>query len=345
MYRIKQINDREQWQNFVLKQENTLFVQSWDYGEFYKRIGEQFWVFGIYEEIDKKELLVGGSLVLSTHARRGNYLYMPYGPIINSQNYSGALRALTDELRHFVREHEYIFVRASPFVQARKRNKIYYSKLGYRDAPMHALAENTWLLDITPSEEELLANMKKNHRNLINRCVREGVRVSVSDSDRELDQFNDILSQTAKRHGFHRFPQKYIKREFDVFAANKQALILKAYLPDGRLDSASIFIFFGNMSVYRHSGSLNLNKKLPTSYLMQWQAIKEAKRRGMKTHNFWGIAPEEASDRHPFKGITRFKKGFGGYGLNLLRCQDLPLSARYWFTWALETVRRIKRGF
>ena len=72
---------------------------------------------------------------------------------------------------------------------------------------------------------------------------------------------------------------------------------------------------------------------------------KEAKKRGMKWYNFWGIAPDDAPASHPFKGITHFKKGFGGEEKQLLHCQDMPLSWKYWINWFIETVRSKKRGF
>ena len=76
-----------------------------------------------------------------------------------------------------------------------------------------------------------------------------------------------------------------------------------------------------------------------------WESIKEAKNRGMKYYNFWGIAPDKARKNHPFYGITHFKKGFGGYKKELLPAQDLPVSVKYWFNWVIETFRSIKRGF
>jgi lipid II:glycine glycyltransferase (peptidoglycan interpeptide bridge formation enzyme) len=210
---------------------------------------------------------------------------------------------------------------------------------------MHILAENTWLLDLTKSEEELLAEMEKGHRYLIRRCEKDGVKITKSNNLDDLKLFNQLHDETAKRHKFHRFPKEYVEKEFASFAQHNQSLIFNAYLPDGRLDSSAIIMFYGNMSAYRHGASLGLDNKLPTSYLLQWEAIKEAKRRGMKWHNFWGITPEKAGKKHPFYGITHFKKGFGGEQLNLIHCQDLPITKKYWVNWIIETIRSIKRGF
>ncbi len=340
-FEIKQVKNKTEWEEFVLTQPSTIFVQSYKYGEFYEHMNESSWIFGIYQD----SRLIGGSIVVSTHAKRGNFLYLPYGPILPKENSEEALQELTKSLIKFAKENRYLFLRVSPFIAETGESKAMFKKAGFRDAPIHTLAETTWILDIDRPEEKLLMDMKKNHRNLIRRCERDGVKIIKTNDKKNLDKFNKLHDETAKRHHFHRFSDKYVEQEFSVFADSDEVLLFNAYLPDGQLDSSSVMMFYGNMACYRHSGSLGQDNKLPTSYLLQWEAIKEAKKRGMKYYNFWGIAPENAHKQHPFKGITHFKKGFGGRQLDLLHCQDLPVSARYWLTWIIETIRSFNRGF
>ncbi|MBT4121180.1 MAG: peptidoglycan bridge formation glycyltransferase FemA/FemB family protein [Candidatus Magasanikbacteria bacterium] len=338
---IKQIQDKQEWEEFVLAQPSTIFVQSYKYGDFYESMGESSWIFGIYNS----GKLIGGSLVVSTHAKRGDFLYLPYGPILSEKDRGEALEELTKFLKKFAKENKYSFIRVSPFIDDTKESKKIFKKAGYSNAPIHVLAETTWLLDIQKPDEKLLAEMKKNHRNLIRRCERDGIKIEKTSDIKNLGKFNELHDETAKRHNFHRFSDDYVKKEFSVFTPNNEVMLFNAYLPDGRLDSSSVMMFYGNMAAYRHSGSLGLDKKLPTSYLLQWEAIKEAKKRGIKYYNFWGIAPEDAHKKHPFRGITHFKKGFGGFQKDLLHCQDLPVSAKYWVTWVIETIRSFNRGF
>ena len=336
MIQIKKIEIINEWEDFILTRLNTLFVQSVHYGEFYKKMDEQSWIFGIYEN-DK---LVGGSLVVSTHAKRGNFLYLPYGPIGDR-----GLKEFFNFLRNHAEDNNFDFIRVSPFLDENNINKNLYSKLGFRNAPMHMLAETTWLLNLEQNETQLLKAMNKNHRNLIHRCEKEGVKIEIRNNIDDLKDFNRLHDETAKRHNFHRFSSDYITKEFSSFAPYNEALIMNAYLQNNELDSSAVIIFYGNMASYRHGASLNLNNKIPTSYLIQWEAIKEAKKRGIKFYNFWGIAPDNSSKRHPFYGITHFKKGFGGRQLDLLHCQDLPITWKYWLNWLVESIRKIKRGF
>lgn len=336
MFEVREITDYKLWENFVLSGLNTLFVQSVSYGEFFKKIGENFWIFGVFQN----EQLVSGTLVVSTHAKRGNFLYLPYGPIGDK-----GIKELFAHLKKFAVQNNFDFIRVSPFWEDKESNKQIFKESGFREAPMHILAENTWILDLEPTEDELLSRMEKTHRYLIKRCQKEGVKVASSTKVENLEAFNKLHDETAKRHKFHRFSGQYIEKEFLAFASNNQSLIFNAYLPDGRLDSSAVIMFYGNMAAYRHGASLGLDNKISTSYLLQWEAIKEAKRRGLKYYNFWGIAPKETPKNHPFSGITHFKKGFGGHPKDLIPCQDLPISIKYWLTWLIETIRRIKRGF
>jgi len=339
-FRIQEIESPEIWTQFVEKQELTVFVQSPQYGNFYKGLGEKFFILGILKEGE----LVGGSLVVTTHARRGNFLYLPYGPFLPKENSKEALHLFTEHLKKYAKKHTYSFIRVSPFLEENSENLELFKSCKYRPAPMHVLAETTWILNIQGSEEMLLKNMNKNHRNLIRRCQREGVLITKSKDIKDLKGLDEMLEVTAKRHNFVKFSHTYIASEFSSFLPDN-TMLFEARLPDGRLDGAAIIMFYGNMACYRHSASLGLDNKLPSSYLLQWEVIKEAQKRGIHWYNFWGIAPPTVNSKHPFFGITHFKKGFGGEIRNILHCQDFVVSKKYYLNWIIEQFRKRKRGF
>src|SRR3989338_5825295 len=153
MLTVRQIHDESLWDIFVCSQVYTLFVQSAHYGKFYEAIGEHYWIFCLYDG----ETIVGGSLVLSVHAKRGNFLYIPYGPILDYSKQEQVTHFFY-ALREFAKEKKYDFIRVSPFIDDTPENKKIFADQGYRSAPMHLLAETTWMLDITDTEETLLAN-------------------------------------------------------------------------------------------------------------------------------------------------------------------------------------------
>ncbi|MCX6765289.1 MAG: peptidoglycan bridge formation glycyltransferase FemA/FemB family protein [Candidatus Nealsonbacteria bacterium] len=103
------------------------------------------------------------------------------------------------------------------------------------------------------------------------------------------------------------------------------------------------------MAFYHHGASLSKFNKIPVSYLLQWEAIKEAKKRGCILYNFWGIAPEIASEsdasksKHPWAGLSLFKMGFGGYRKDYVKTQDYPITLKYYLNYIIEKIRKIKR--
>lgn len=340
MLSVKQIQHREEWEAFILKQPYTLFTQAPANGDFYESMGEQYWLFGLYEDDE----LVGGSLVTTVHAKRGDFLLLPYGPVLDFENQSH-INTFFAFLKSFAHEKHYDFIRLSAFADDTPALRSHMKAVGARKAPIHILAENTWLLALDKNEDALLKDMKKNHRNLIKRCIREGVTVTQHTDEAALSRLNSMHDVVAARHKFARFSKSFIENEFRALSGKNNVIIFEAKLPDGQVDASAIIFFYGNMAAYRHSASLNTNKKLPTSYLIQWEVIKEARRRKKQWYNFWGIAPKNSGKKHPFAGITHFKTGFGGMQKDLLPAYDIPISSKYWFTWFIESIRRIKRGF
>ncbi len=343
MLRIRRITDPHEWDEFVSSLPFSPMTQAYAYGSFYGTMGEEFFIAGCYEN----EQLVGGALVIVIRAKRGSYFYLPYGPLARThERFPEILHTITTHLVDEARVQKVSCIRISPFIDIQLGHDIHLPKLGYQKAPIHALAETTCLLDITRTEEELLARMNKNHRNLIRRCQKEGVTITSFTSHEQLAEFHKLHSFTAKKHHFVRFSDQYVEREFQAFEKEKQAVVFYAHLPDGTLDSGAVVYYYGTTAAYRHGASLGKNSKIPTPYLIQWSAIQEAKRRGMQWYNFWGIAPDNAKQNHPFKGITHFKKGFGGIVQELIECHDLIIDPwRYYPMRIFETIRKIKRGF
>ena len=69
-----------------------------------------------------------------------------------------------------------------------------------------------------------------------------------------------------------------------------------------------IFVFYGKTALYYYgaSSSDNAKRKYMASYLLQWRAIEEAKKRGCEVFDFLGIADPE-NPNSPLAGVTDFK--------------------------------------
>lgn len=337
-----EITEKNTWEEFPPLIQSGLFLQSWSQKCLYENQGQQTWLF----EMPGRHGPIR-SLVTKVSARRGKFLFLPYGPMILGSPREEDLQLFFENLREFAKKENVDFIRVSPFWEESAELRHFMKRLHFRPAPIHLLAETLWLLDIQEkSEMELFSGMEKKHRNLVRRAEKEGVRIQGSTSDKAVERFISLHQETVGRHRFTPYPNVYFKNQVNFFAKNQQLEVMEAWIENDLLASA-IMMFYGNVAAYHHGASSSKpeHRKIPGSYLLQWEAIRLAKKRGLTQYNFWGIAPPDASQDHPFHGITHFKTGFGGRRIDLIPCHDLPLSPRYAVNWVVEKVRKWKRGF
>ncbi len=347
---IKSIGEKSIWEPFVQSQPEYTFLHSWNWGEFSSAMGHKVWRLGIYENGE----LAGVVLVVGINAKRGKFLFVPHGPITKNpksqipnpkqiQNFKfEIINKIVLFLVELAKRENCSFIRISPLLGRDEENWRMFKDLGFRRAPIHMHAESTLLLDITKTEEELLKNMRKTTRYLIKKMEKEGVEIRGENPPRGND-FLRLQEKVAERKHFIVFSQKQIKKELEVFHPDNQLVIFNAEYNSNIIASALI-IFYGYRAFYYQSASYCENKDISAPYLLVWRAIQEAKRRGCRVFDFYGASPAD-NPNHPWFGPTLFKLGFGPERIDYLPAQDLPLNWEYWGTWAVETLRRIKRGF
>jgi len=307
--------EQKVWDAFVLRYAPQALFQSWKWGEVEKKLGHKIWRL----KWDNDAV----AQVVKVSARRGTFLHVRHGPVVRDKRF---FKKILSDLKELAKHETAWFVRISPQVQT-------LPELGLVPAPIHAMdAETCWVLDIEKREDELLAGMRKTTRYEIRRAQKMGMTVHTG-----LKDFLDLYRETSKRHGF--VPHTGIREEVEEF--EKDAIVLNAAF-EGRTIASAIILFWGEEAIYHHGASIP--SKIPASYLLQWEAICEAKKRGKKLYNFWGIAPEDKPN-HPWRGITVFKTGFGGREVRFLHAQDLPVSPWYIIPKTIEEIRKRYKGY
>lgn len=334
--KIKPLEDSKRFENFAKSYPGwKTFLQSWYWGEFVKRDGSKVWRLGI----ESQEKLVGTCLVQKVEARRGTFLLVPHGPLIDWHKKT-ILTALIEKLVDLGRQENCDFIRINPTLEDSPEARRLFKNFGFRRAPLYVHTENFWVLNIKPGEDELLGSMRKVHRYSIRKAARLGVKVKQSADPADIDRFYKLYRQTVQHQHFIPFSRDYIRLQLDTFAPQDLARIFFARL-QGKILAAAVIDFWDSGAFYHH-GASSREAQVPASHLLQWEAIREARRRGLEWYNFWGIAPEGRKN-HPFSGITFFKTGFGGRRVELVPTQDLVLTSRYWLSWGVEKIRRSRR--
>jgi hypothetical protein len=83
------------------------------------------------------------------------------------------LSSIINDLRENAKQDRMDFIRINTTLKNTIENKKNFYNLNFINAPMHEHAEDTHLLDLSISEDELLQNIKKNDRYYINRAIKE----------------------------------------------------------------------------------------------------------------------------------------------------------------------------
>lgn len=335
-FHIQEIEDKSVWESFVQQQTSPQFMQSWNAGEHARLQNKPFVRLGLFS----------GSTLISTcfgeivRARRGSHLLIPYGPVMREATQE-LLQAWATNLAQWGRKQGLDFIRFCPFLPKTQEHEQALARSGLQPAPIHTLAEYIWMLPLHADETSLLAGMSKTTRNLIRRADKEGVRITKSTDQADVDKFLTLHRATKDRHHFTPYPDQLFKTQVQAYAKDQEVLVFCAYHQD-TLIASSIVMYYGSMASYHHGASIP--SKIPAAYALQWAAIREAKNKGCTHYNFWGVT-DLSDTKHPFYGISLFKTRFGGEALPLVMSHDLPLSRKYLFTALIETIRRIRRGF
>jgi len=334
MIKIREITDKNIWNTFVTSLNDYTFLQSWEWGEVQKTLQEKVWRLGLFDQ----NKLTGVCLALTLSTKRGKILFVPHGPLFKKWT-DNNFKTIVDYLKPLAQKNNCLCLRISPLIEDDKNLRNLFKRLGFQDAPAVMHAEDTWFVNPAGSEEEILAKMRKTTRNLVRRGERENITITQSVNLTDAEILDKLQTETVKRNAFVPFSKKFLltlMQEF--FQDNKAALFLGKF--DNDITAAALIVFFGKIAFYYVSGSKET--KAPVNYLLQWEVIKEARKRGATVYNMWGIAPPN-KHHHPWQGLTMFKTGFGGFAKNYLHAQDLPISLKYWPFYLTEKIPKVWR--
>ncbi len=333
-FTIDEIKDRDLWEEFSLSSNLNTFLQSWNWVVFNESLGRKIFRLGVLE--GKK--LVAICLLIKHETQVGNYLYAPRGPVFSWQELK-ILDLIIRRAKEIALGEGCIFIKMDPLLEESPENRKIFRDRGFTPAVTFVQVEDAWLLRLDKPEEELLADMRKTTRYLVRHEAEKGVKVEISDKLSDIKYFTDLLYQTASRKNFVNHPKEYYIKQFEILSADNQMRIFKA-VKGKKILAMAVVAFYAEAAFYLHGASAP--EAQSAGYPLQWEIIKEAKRRGLKIYNFWGVVKDKNfRPGHPWYGFSLFKRGFGGYKYSYIRAQDLPISPKYWLYRYAEKGRRL----
>jgi lipid II:glycine glycyltransferase (peptidoglycan interpeptide bridge formation enzyme) len=332
---IKDISVEQEWENFLSLFEDKTFLCSWAWGEFRKSLGEKIYRKGVYLN-DKLIAVFFFSLI---KARKGDFLLLTHSLLIKEYS-EQVLDQILSCLIDIGRKEKACFIRMAPVWQEDSLPDKFIKAKNFINSPCSIFPEKSWELSLVNSEEKILSEMRKKTSYLI-RKTQKSENLEIFESN-DLKKFYEIYQKTSARQGFKPFSFEYIEKEFNVFLKRNQAFLLLAQ-ENGKCVAGAMVILWQKTAFYHHGASVAGRNSFSVPALLQWQAIKEAKKRNCQKYNFWVIAPNN-DPNHRWAGLTFFKKGFGGNETTYAKTKDLPLSSKYYLTYFLEKIKRNSNG-
>lgn len=174
----------------------------------------------------------------------------------------------------------------------------------------------TLVVDLSGSEDQILARMHQKTRYNIRLAQKKGVTVQPSTN---LELFHRLLEITGKRDAFGVHSLDYYRQAYDLFHKNDECALLIAEFEGQPL--AGLMVFRRTKRAwYFYGASGNENRELMSTYLLQWEAMRWARSQGCTSYDLWGVpdADEPALEAQFLTrsgglwGVYRFKRGFGG---------------------------------
>lgn len=267
-------------------------------------------------------------------------------------------REQAEVLKQVAKDNNGIFIKCEPKVEKLEaRNQKLeptMRELGYVEGrPL--FTKYNFVLDVTPSEEELLASFKQKTRYNIRVAQKRGVTVELSDSAEDFERYLELTKETTERQGFYAHSSSYHIKMWKTLSqhASNSAGQLSAHLLvakyEGVVITTWVLFRFKDTLYYPYGASTREHREVMANNLVMWEAIRLAKKWGCKYLDMWGALGPEPDKNDPWYGFHNFKAGYGARHVEYIGTWDWvarPLLYRLYtvvdkIRWALLRTKKL----
>lgn len=243
----------------------------------------------------------------------GNYLYLPYGPVTESKkSFENALKSL----KNLAKKEKAFFIRIEPTDESVKKYLPDNTKKSKDLNP-----KETWVLDLKGTDDELKDKLPSRLLRYYRNAEKNGLKIETSKNPEDIEYLLDLQKALADKKGINTFSENYLKTELSQPFAT--LYLLKH---EGEVIASGLVFDYGKTRYNLQGAQNDLGRKLHGTGILTIKLILDAKELGYELFDFWGIAPDDAPDNHPWKGFTNFKKTFAGYEVKHAGTYDIILN-------------------
>jgi lipid II:glycine glycyltransferase (peptidoglycan interpeptide bridge formation enzyme) len=337
--RVSGAQAQAQYETFVKANHGTI-EQSYEWGQFQEKIPLRG-RFVALMAMEGQECVASMLLVRQRLPFGKCWLSVARGPLFHpGADIEPVWSLFLPELKRIAKAMAAIFIRfelpeyAQPG-QQQQMEKLLNSDKNFRLAHAHYQPEWTLKINLSGSINDILGQMKQKGRYNIKVAQKHGVTIRVTHDSRDVKAFYEILQKTCTRDGFGIHSEHYYQTLVTFLVKNDLGTLYVAE-KDGQIMAGMVATFYGETGTYYYGASDHAHRPLMAPYLLQWEALQEAKRRGCLWYDFLGVAPPD-SPYHPWAGVTDFKEKFGGVRVEYPKAREWVLK-RGWY-WGMRVMK------
>ncbi|WP_255767847.1 lipid II:glycine glycyltransferase FemX [Pseudarthrobacter sulfonivorans] len=241
-------------------------------------------------------------------------VYVPRGPMCSAENTTAVLEALAG---YAAARHRGVALSIEPDWDADSPFAAAVAAAGFKPSSNTVLIPRTLILDLTRTDDELMADMSKSTRANIRKAMRSDVEFRKVQTAGELEQVLGIYHETAARAGFGIHEDQYYR---DIFAnMGEGSPIIGAF--DGDRLLAFVWLSRSGATAFELYGGVSAEgQKQRVNYGVKWAALRAMREDGCGRYDFNGLLND---------GISDFKKQFAKHENMLIGTWEKPLSPLY----------------
>lgn len=297
-------------------------LQSYEWGEFRKKTGIKVIRIGFYEH---DELVTAFTLTLHAIPKTKWFIgYLPKTQIPTVLQ----MEAITK----IGLEEKCIFIQLEPDARYTQQHEESLLSLGLTRAARPLFTRFTFILDLSKSEDELLANLHPKTRYNIKVAKRHNVTIVEKNTPEAFSDYLRIMQETTRRQKFYAHSQMYHKLQWQALPHETKSPynVLSSHLLVANYNmktlAAWVLFVFRDTLYYPYGASSSEHRETMASSLMMWEVIKFGKRLGLKKFDMWGALGHEPDQLDSWYGFHRFKQGFRPEHVEFVGSYDLILN-------------------
>jgi lipid II:glycine glycyltransferase (peptidoglycan interpeptide bridge formation enzyme) len=249
--------------------------------------------------------------------------YLRWGPICQrrgSELEPEVLTRMADALydEYVIKRKLLLQILPNAFVGSRRAEIVRSAFSNFMQEPTTpANTYRTFVLDLSPSLEELRRNLDKKWRNQLTRAEKNGLNVVASNGMDQYETFCTMYRQMRNRKAFETTVdvEEFERIQAELPESQRMQILICEH--QGKPVAGVVASAIGDSAIYMLGATSDEGLDAKGSYLLQWTFVEWLKANGVKWYDLGGIDP----GKNP--GVYHFKKGFSGSDV----CQLTPLVA------------------